>query len=82
MKTFAGKSNSIFFVNGSNMGKYAIIYIYYIYMCIDVYKLYIYIFKQMSTFNVLKHKKHMIYLKAQIFICFFEALSMWNQITN
>ena len=49
-------------------------------MCIDVYKLYIYIyiyiFEQMSTFNVLKHKKHMIYLKAQIFICFFEALSM------
>ena len=27
-------------------------------------------------------KAHMIYLKAQIFLFFSEALSMWNQITN
>ena len=56
------------------MGKYAIIYIYityiYIYICIYVYIIYIYIFKQISTFNVLKHKKHMIYLKAQILSSF------------
>ena len=39
----------------------------------------------MPTFNVSRkifvwRKKHIIYLKAQIFLS--EALSMWNQITN
>ena len=40
----------------------------------------------MPSFNVLLEiygeKKHMIYLKAQIFFSFSEALSMWNPIAN
>ena len=41
---------------------------------------------QMLTLNVwrevYKQKKHIIYLKAQIFLFFSEALLMWHQITN
>ena len=40
----------------------------------------------MPTLNVwleiYGQKTHMIYLKAQIFLFFSEALSMWNQIAN
>ena len=60
---------------------------YYIYIYVYcIYNIYIYIYiclyisKCLPTFNVLRkkyvEKKHMIYLKAQIFLFFLEALSM------
>ena len=59
----------------------------YVYIYIFIWYIYIYIYiKQMPTLivctKIYGQNKHTIYLKAQIFIFFSEALSMWKQITN